>query len=131
MSRLYVCDQPEDVGTTRRKPLTASQKLALYEQQNGICPLCNLFMVPGKKLVDEHLRPLGLGGTNDLGGRAIVHAACADAKTRGPDGDLARIAEAKAQKRAALGFKQPKGRPLPGTVASGLKKGFDGRVTRR
>ncbi|TXN24006.1 HNH endonuclease [Methylobacterium sp. WL9] len=131
MTRLYCSDNSENVGTTRRKPLTASQKLALYDEQKGICPLCGLFMVAGKKLIDEHLRPLGLGGTNDFGNRAIVHEACADAKTHGPRGDIARIADAKAQKRAALGFKTRKGRPMPGSRASGLKRGFDGTVTRR
>ncbi|GAB6842327.1 hypothetical protein HNR00_003536 [Methylorubrum rhodinum] len=121
----------EDVGTTPRRPLTPSQKLELYEQQKGICPLCGLFMRPGKRLIDEHLRALGLGGSNDFGNRAIVHEACALAKTHGPTGDLTVIADAKAQKRAILGFERPKGRPLPGTKASGLKRGFDGRVTRR
>ncbi|CAO4179071.1 HNH endonuclease [Methylorubrum populi] len=126
------CDAPdfEDVGTTRRKPLTPSQKLELYEAQGGICPLCTLPMRPGKRLIDEHLRSLGLGGTNDFGNRAIVHEACAQAKTHGPEGDLARIADAKSQKRSILGFEKPR-RPMPGSKASGLKRGFDGQVTRR
>jgi 5-methylcytosine-specific restriction protein A len=94
-----------DVGTTERKRLTPSQKLKLYELQRGICPLCDQAMRRGEKLIDEHLRSLGLGGTNDLGNRAIAHALCAALKTHGPDGDLARIAKAKAQKRASLGFK--------------------------
>ncbi|GEP11696.1 HNH endonuclease [Methylobacterium gnaphalii] len=131
MSRLYCSAESEDVGTTRRRPLPPSQKLELYEKQKGICPLCELFMVPGKKLIDEHLRWLGLGGTNDFDNRAIVHKACADLKTHGPRGDLARIADAKAQKRAALGFKAPKGRPMPGSRASGLKKRMDGTVVPR
>lgn len=111
------CDAPafEDVGTTRRKPLTAKQKLDLYEAQKGICPLCGKPMLPGDKLTDEHLRALGLGGTNAFGNRAMVHTKpCAQVKTHGPDGDLATIAKAKAQKRASLGFKTQKGRPLQG-----------------
>lgn len=121
----------EDVGTTPRKPLSASKKLALYEEQKGICPLCDQPMLRGEKLIDEHLRPLSLGGSNDRINRAIVHERCAKAKTEGPDGDLATGAKAKDQKRASLGFKTAKGRPMPGTKASGLKRGFDGRVTRR
>lgn len=121
----------EDVGTTPRKPLSSSKKLALYEEQKGICPLCDQPMLRGEKLIDEHLRPLSLGGSNERINRAIVHHRCAKAKTEGPDGDLATGAKAKAQKRASLGFKTAKGRPMPGTKASGLKRGFDGRVTRR
>jgi len=111
------CDTPafEDVGTTPRKPLTAKQRLDLYELQKGICPLCGKPILPGQKTTDEHLRALGLGGSNAFGNRAIVHTKpCAFSKTNGPDGDLARIAKAKAQKRASLGFKTQKGRPLQG-----------------
>lgn len=106
----------EDVGTTPRKPLTPSQKLSLYESQRGICPLCDQAMHRGEKLIDEHMRPLGLGGSNDLGNRAIVHAICAAIKTNGPDGDLATGAKAKAQKRASLGFRAEsrlRSAPLP------------------
>lgn len=105
----------EDVGTTPRKPLTGSQKLALFEAQKGICALCNKPMLPGQKLTDEHLRALGLGGSNAFGNRAIVHTEpCARNKTHGPDGDLAVIAKAKAQKRAAFGFKTVSGPKLQG-----------------
>ena len=114
-----------DVGTTPRTRLTDSEKLALYEAQGGICPLCNCVMVQGEALTDEHLRALGLGGSNDLANRAIVHRDCALAKTGGPEGDTARIATAKRQKRRGLGFVTPK-RPMPGSKASGVSRGLDG-----
>lgn len=104
----------EDVGTTPRKSLSASKKLALYEEQKGICPLCDLPMQRGEKLIDEHMRPLGLGGGNERANRRLVHEKCALAKTHGPTGDLATTAKAKAQKRASLGFKTAKSRPLQG-----------------
>lgn len=94
-----------DVGTTERKRLSPSQKLKLYEMQKGVCPLCDQPMRRGEKLIDEHMRPLGLGGTNDLGNRAMVHAICAALKTNGPDGDIATTSKAKAQKRKSLGFR--------------------------
>lgn len=99
------------IGTTQRQASSPSKKLAMHERQGGICPLCERLMISGEKLVDEHMRALGLGGSNDQDGRALVHAECAYAKTYGKDGDLARIAKAKAQKRAALGFTAPK-RPI-------------------
>jgi len=101
----------ESVGTTKRKPLTARQKVKLHEDQKGVCPLCGRPMVPGEKLIDEHLTPLGLGGSNDLGNRALVHATCAYAKTFGDEGDIAKIAEAKRRKARSLGLTTTK-RPI-------------------
>ncbi|AWN35703.1 HNH endonuclease [Methylobacterium radiodurans] len=114
-----------DVGTTPRTRLTDSEKLELYEAQQGLCPLCGRVMVQGEALTDEHMRALGLGGSNDPDNRAIVHRACALAKTHGPEGDLALTAKAKRRKRRGLGFVTPK-RPMPGSKASGVSRGLDG-----
>lgn len=113
MARLYRAEEA-DVGTTARKGSSQTKKLAMHERQKGICPLCNKEMLSGEKLIDEHLRALGLGGSNDDSNRALVHATCAYAKTYGSDGDLAKIAKAKRQKMRHLGINQPKGRPLTG-----------------
>lgn len=99
-----------DVGTTKRKPLTPTQRLKLFEAHKGICALCSRQIANGEKWIDEHLRALGLGGTNDLENRAPVHVACAEAKTRGED--IPRIAKAKRQKMAALGIKSSKAPPI-------------------
>ncbi len=92
-----------DVGTTPRKPLTPTQRLKLFETHKGICVLCTKEIKSGEKWIDEHIRPLALGGTNDLNNRRPVHVACAEIKT--PQ-DLAQIAKAKRQKKAALGIKK-------------------------
>lgn len=93
-----------DVGTTPRKPLTPRQRLKLFEEHKGICVLCGLQIRSGEKWIDEHLRALGLGGSNDFDNRAPVHVACAEAKTHKED--IPRIAKAKRQKMAALGIKR-------------------------
>lgn len=92
-----------DVGTTKRKPLTPTQRLALFERHKGICSLCGL-KIRGK-FIDEHMRALGLGGGNEPENRGIAHPKCADLKTRGQD--MPAINKAKAQKKAALGIKAP------------------------
>lgn len=122
--------QSRDVGTTPRARLSDSDKLALYEAQQGICPLCTREMRTGQKLVDEHLTPLGLGGANALTNRAIVHLACAEVKTHGPTGDIARIADAKRVKRKSLGFHTPH-RPMPCGKASPFKRLIGGRTVLR
>ena len=94
-----------DVGTTERKPLTPRQRLKLFERHGGICALCNAPIRSGDKWIDEHMRALGLGGSNDPENRGIAHTTCAAMKTHGPDGDLARIAKAKRAKQTHLGIK--------------------------
>ena len=108
-----------DVGTTARKPLTPRQRLQLFERHKGVCALCGLKITPGAKWIDEHMRALGLGGGNEDANRAPVHKACADAKTYGPEGDLAKAAKAKRQKMRHLGISTSSkplqsGQSLPG-----------------
>jgi 5-methylcytosine-specific restriction endonuclease McrA len=97
-----------DVGTTKRKSLTPTQRLKLFEEHKGICCLCGLKIEAGAAWIDEHMKALGLGGSNDLLNRRPVHVACAQSKTFGKDGDNARIAKAKRQKMKHLGIERPK-----------------------
>lgn len=115
-----------------RNRLTPIQCVALLDAQGGLCPLCEEPIIPGERTRDEHLRALGLAGTNDLGNRAIVHRACADAKTHGPDGDIARIARAKRKRAAVFGFTAGRsGRPMPGGRGSPFKRLIGGGVACR
>ena len=95
-----------DVCTTPRKPLTPRQRLKLFEDHGGICALCELRIIAGEKWRDEHMRALGLGGSNDPENRAPVHIHCAEAKD---PIDMAAINKAKAVKRKALGIKSERG----------------------
>jgi len=121
----------EDVGTTRRKVLTPAQRLAMFERHNGICCICGKKITARHKWIDEHLIPLGLGGTNDPSNRGPAHDFCADAKTHGKDGDLARIAKAKRVKMRHLGIRRRKGPPIPGSKDSPWKRKLDGTLVRR
>lgn len=94
-----------DVSTTKRKNFSPSKRLAIYETHKGICYLCELQIRSGDPWVLEHRTPLSLGGTNDAANLAPVHVGCADAKTHGKDGDLAKAAKSKRVKMAALGIK--------------------------
>ena len=92
----------------RRRPVhsvsqffTKSGRWARNEAHRGVCCICGNRIIGGR-WVDEHIRPLSLGGSNDLANRAPAHERCAQEKTRD---DLRRLAKAKAQKRAHLGLK--------------------------
>lgn len=91
----------EDVSTTPRKPLTPSQRLALFERRGGRCCVCGEKIIGA--FIDEHWRPLGLGGSNDKTNRDVAHIDCAATKTKD---DMQRINKAKAQKKAAHGIRR-------------------------
>jgi hypothetical protein len=66
-------------------------------------------MVDGKAvygpMVDEHLLPLALGGSNDLSNRALFCAACAKEKTRADRKIIAKVARIR---RSLAGDARPK-----------------------
>ena len=95
-----------DVSTTPRKSLSKKAKLKIFEAHAGKCWICGQPIRIVDKWIIEHLRPLSLGGTNDHDNLAPVHLACAEVKTNGKDGDLAKAAKAKRVKMAALGIKR-------------------------
>jgi 5-methylcytosine-specific restriction endonuclease McrA len=97
-----------DVGTTKRKPLTPTQRLKLFEAHKGLCGICGAQIRAGDLWIDEHIIPLGLGGSNDMENRAPVHVQCAHSKTHGSQGDVAKIAKAKRQKMKSLGIERQK-----------------------
>lgn len=92
-----------DVGTTPRKPLSPRERLKLFESHGGRCVICKQPIRSGEKWIDEHVTPLGLGGSNDMSNRGPAHIKCAEAKT---GDDLPRIAKAKRSKMASLGIKK-------------------------
>lgn len=86
-----------DRSTEARKPLTPKQRAELALAQGGLCG-CGC----GGKLnhategtIDEHLRALGLQGTNAMENRSLWRKPCSDAKTYGAD--LPTMAKADAQ----------------------------------
>lgn len=97
-----------DVGTTKRKALTPTQRLRLFEAHKGLCGICGAQIRAGEPWIDEHIIPLGLGGSNDTENRAPAHVQCAQSKTHGSQGDVSRIAKAKRQKMKSLGISRSK-----------------------
>jgi len=86
-----------DRSTVKRKPLTRKQRAELALAQGGICGCgeCGEKLDQREGIIDEHLDPLGLTGTNDLVNRSMWRKPCSDAKTQGLD--MPRIVKAKAQ----------------------------------
>lgn len=99
--------------TEKRKALTRRQVIELCLRQEGLCGCgCGIKLDPmGEGVIDEHLNPLGLTGTNDLENRFLFRKPCATEKTKP---DKARIAKAKAQggETGQQARRARRGRPL-------------------
>lgn len=97
--------QPSDGATveaTPRKRLTPSERVTILDRQNGKCCACPTPLVITIEsatvlapMIDEHILPLELGGSNDLSNRELRCVPCAKAKTRD---DIRRIAKMRRQK---------------------------------
>ena len=97
----------EDVGTTKRKPLTPTGPGAIRARARNLLHLRQEKIVG--KFIDEHKRALGLGGSNDPDNRGVAHPKCAEVKTHE---DMPRINKAKAQKKAQHGIKPVDSKPI-------------------
>lgn len=111
---------------TPRKPLTPAQKLKMYLAHNGICCLCGNKIDGVKEAWDEHIDPLWLNGTNDMGNRKPAHAKCARLKTAAEAKDRAKDRSVSAKH---FGAKKPS--TMAGSRQSKWKKKMNGEVVRR
>jgi 5-methylcytosine-specific restriction endonuclease McrA len=81
-----------------------------------------------KRWIGEHIVPLWLGGADDESNLGPAHEDCARKKTRAEAGVRKKVYRMRAK---YLGVKRRQRRPMPGTIASGWRKRFDGTVERR
>lgn len=101
-----------DIGTTSRGHMSPSRRLRIWEKHGGVCVLCK-HPIDGvrEKWIVEHLRALGLGGSDTDDNCGPAHVACADVKTTTQD--VPAIAKAKRRKASHLGIKKPSRFPKP------------------
>ncbi|HEY2202561.1 MAG TPA: hypothetical protein VGH56_11780 [Solirubrobacteraceae bacterium] len=107
--------------TAPRQRLSAAERRTLLQRQNFRCASCPeqlVIEVGGRRLmaamVDEHILPLALGGSNDLANRELRCPACAKTKT---SKDLKAILKVRRIQRRQLGEAPTKpkirSRPFP------------------
>ena len=104
----------QPVEATERKRLTAAERAALLQRQQdrcaGPCRQSLIWAVIDSKpvygpMIDEHVIPLELGGSNDLSNRLLMCVPCAKQKTRA---DLRAIAKAARIRRREAGEERRK-----------------------
>jgi len=109
---------------TDRRSLTQKKRAELFLAQNGKCYDCPRKLMPGMYHADHRL-PLADGGSNDDDNIVLICLDCHKAKTRGENKSRAH------HDRIAVGGRQRKSRPMPGSRASGWKCKMSGEVVRR
>lgn len=95
-----------DVGTTKRKSMSPTRRLRIFEDAKGTCCLCQM-KIDGTKepWTVEHIIALGLGGKDDDANCAPAHEVCRRDKDKV---DVAAISKAKRVKRKHIGITVPK-----------------------
>ncbi|EIM25703.1 hypothetical protein [Microvirga lotononidis] len=104
----FIC---EDVGTTKRKKMTKTRALKIWEAHKGICVTC-------KQVIDatredwfiEHIRALELGGKDEDPNCGPAHMSCKKDKDAA---DHSAAAQAKRRKAHHLGIKDPNRKRIP------------------
>lgn len=112
----------------KRKRLSRLQRTRVFDTHAGICCICG-GSIGSKPWIVEHIVALEFGGADDESNMGPAHVEpCARTKT---SAEWRRKTKADRQRAFHLGVKRRKTRPMPGTVASGIRKRFDGTVERR
>jgi len=95
----------EDVGTTRRRSMTPTRVLKIWEAHKGQCVTCG-GQIDGTrdKWFVEHIRALELGGADADANCGPAHLSCKAGKDAD---DHHRAAKAKRAKRSTLGIRPP------------------------
>ena len=91
-----------DVGTTKRRSMTAARKLRIFEENKGVCVNCSLPIKAGDQWFVEHKRALELGGEDTDENCGPAHVSCKRDKDAD---DHHRAAKAKRVKQRHLGIR--------------------------
>jgi 5-methylcytosine-specific restriction protein A len=94
-----------DVSTTRRKSMTPTRRLRIFEANKGLCVTCGQPIRAGDRWFIEHIRALELGGEDTDENCAPAHYAC---KAEKDADDHHRAAKAKRNKARHIGITAPK-----------------------
>jgi 5-methylcytosine-specific restriction protein A len=113
---------PEWIGTTDDTPVPDRVRVRVFQRFKGICQECGVKII-AKRWVCDHRKALINGGENREKNLGPIHEACDPKKT---SADVAEKSKVYEMTKRHLGIRKPKGRPMPGTKASGIKMKFGG-----
>jgi 5-methylcytosine-specific restriction enzyme A len=117
----------EWIGKDDNEPVPPRIRVRVFLKFDGVCCECGIKII-GKRWICDHRIALTNGGPNRESNLGPIHEACDKTKTAA---DVAEKSKVYRKTAKDIGVKLRKGRPMPGSIASGLKKRMDGRVERR
>lgn len=115
-------------GKTDNTPVPQRVRLRVFERDCGMCCNCQRVIVSGVRWSCDHKKALINGGQNREKNLQTLCWWCHD-KIKTP-ADVKEKSDTYHTKSYHLGLKKPKGRPMPGTRASGIRKRMSGKVER-
>jgi 5-methylcytosine-specific restriction endonuclease McrA len=120
---------PEWVGRTDDSAVPPRVRDRIFKRYDGRCQCgCNRPIRPGEAWDAEDTIAIINGGErreNNLKPWLVEH------HKKKTAADVAEKSKVYRKRSKHIGIKTRKGRPMPGSIASGLKKRFDGTVERR
>lgn len=118
---------PEWIGKNDDDPVPPRVRLRVFLKFGGVCCECGV-KISGKRWICDHRTAIINGGENRERNLGPIHEVCDKTKT------AADVATKKIDNRVRskhLGIKKRKGRPMPGSRASGIKMKIGGGWERR
>lgn len=109
-----------------RAEFSRRTKLEAFNRASGHCETCGCKILSGAEY--DHRIPDMVDGGNDVENCRVLCARCHRLKTKA---DRPEIDKTRRILKKRAGLRKPKGRPLPGTKASGWRKRMNGTVERR
>lgn len=118
---------PEWIAKSDDEAIPPRVKLRIFERDGGRCHISGRLIRAGEAWDADHVIALCNGGEHREGNLAPALTAPHRAKTAEDIAEKAAVYRVRAKH---LGLR-PKGRPMPGSKLSGLRKRMDGTVERR
>ena len=119
---------PEWIGKTSDTPIPPRVRLRIFEAHGGVCHLSGRRIQAGEPWDCDHVVALVNGGEHR---ESNLAPALRDKHREKTALDVREKSIVRRKRMKSIGIAAKKGRPMPGSRASGLRKRMDGTVERR
>lgn len=120
--------RPEWIGKNDDEPVPDRVRLRVFDKAKGLCAECKNKIIGGRWVCDHRIAIINGGENREKNLGAICDLCDRKVKTPRDVAEKALIARVKAKH---LGIKRRKGRPMPGSKASGVKMKIGGGWEKR
>lgn len=118
----------EWVGATPESMPPPRVRLRIFEAHNGVCHISGRKIAAGEPWDLDHIVAICNGGLNT---ESNLAPALRDKHREKTAKDVREKSIVRRKRMKSIGIAPKKGRPMPGSRASGLRKRMDGTVERR